>query len=848
MDNRFDRILVTGDENIPGLRMSINNFEDVSERRGTIQNSTDLMQDAFMRRQSVISKKVPYNAQTSRSNSFNYGLPRQSIRDSKIIEQEMAPLQKNPCNNYSEKNVKNHTCTDVPCLIIFVCFICAWMYVASYALSKGDLSKVLIPTDSQNAKCGYDSGVLNKRMLFFFNLDKCIDPLTPISGCDTKQICVESCPNSTFVWKEDQTEKVTDINALRDKLICDTSIDKRNLKNLTAIEKAIANEQCSGWYLKSSPLFNHCIWDFKDNICNILPSVLSGRKPRSNFETANFVDMKPIQKKFTAFLERTKNMCLQNNDIDRTVKEKTIKSNSNLNRVLAAIISQFNYNNKSILADQIAIDLQNSWKVIIFAFIVHLIAVLIFITLLRWIASALVWTSICGVIFGLTMSVIYCFRQYRLWSTEPHVPQHGKYLMAKIQNIFQTEDVWLYSLIILGALLLITLLIIFVIRKRISIAIAIIKEASKAITAIKSSIFFPIFPGILYIIVTILAGIIMLYLSSIGTFSFLMIRRMDNDTEFVPEKCICSGPKAKPYVLGDNCQPELFEEYCHLENDPSKPCVHTSCSFNEIIKSQKTQWFMLLNIFGFLWVTFFISAYEDMVLACTFSIWYWTFHKKNIPKFPLFKAICRTTVYHLGTLAFGSLILTVCRIIRYILEMIQKKAKLYDNKLAHALLWCMKCFFWLLENFLRFLNRNAYITCAIHSTNFCSSSKKSFSLITQNVLRVYTIDKVSDFLFFLSKFLVTGCTTFITYFFLITYPQLIPVYHPFVPVALIAIISYIMAHFIFSTYSMAVDTLFFCFLEDSTENDGSAENPFYMSKELRKLLGKSQKKRRQIKT
>ena len=36
---------------------------------------------------------------------------------------------------------------------------------------------------------------------------------------------------------------------------------------------------------------------------------------------------------------------------------------------------------------------------------------------------------------------------------------------------------------------------------------------------------------------------------------------------------------------------------------------------------------------------------------------------------------------------------------------------------------------------------------------------------------------------------------------------------------------------------MAVDTLFLCFLEDIERNDGSDEKPYFMSKDLRKILG-----------
>ena len=34
----------------------------------------------------------------------------------------------------------------------------------------------------------------------------------------------------------------------------------------------------------------------------------------------------------------------------------------------------------------------------------------------------------------------------------------------------------------------------------------------------------------------------------------------------------------------------------------------------------------------------------------------------------------------------------------------------------------------------------------------------------------------------------------------------------------------------FGVYSMAVDTLFLCFLEDLERNDGSLEKPYFMSK------------------
>ncbi|XP_021344233.1 choline transporter-like protein 4 [Mizuhopecten yessoensis] len=59
-----------------------------------------------------------------------------------------------------------------------------------------------------------------------------------------------------------------------------------------------------------------------------------------------------------------------------------------------------------------------------------------------------------------------------------------------------------------------------------------------------------------------------------------------------------------------------------------------------------------------------------------------------------------------------------------------------------------------------------------------------------------------------------------------------------VPIVIVTIVSYVVASCFFSVYSMAVDTLFLCFLEDLERNDGSVEKPFYMSKDLMNILGK----------
>lgn len=218
-----------------------------------------------------------------------------------------------------------------------------------------------------------------------------------------------------------------------------------------------------------------------------------------------------------------------------------------------------------------------------------------------------------------------------------------------------------------------------------------------------------------------------------------------------------------------------------------------------------------VNVVGFFWGICFVSAFGDMVLAFTFATWYWTFRKKELRFFVLTTGFLRTVRYHLGTLAFGSLIIAICKIIRAALEYIDHKLRKYDNGVVKAVLCLCKCCFWCLESFLKFLNTNAYIMCAIHGKNFCSSAKDAFSLLARNILRVIAVDKVTGFLFFLSKLMLACGMAAVTYTFFDSGAATKQLHYAFIPAILVFVGTYIIAAVFFSVYSVAVDTLFLCF-------------------------------------
>ena len=86
---------------------------------------------------------------------------------------------------------------------------------------------------------------------------------------------------------------------------------------------------------------------------------------------------------------------------------------------------------------------------------------------------------------------------------------------------------------------------------------------------------------------------------------------------------------------------------------------------------------------------------------------YFTRDKSKLRKLPLLSSFGRTLFYHLGTLAFGSLIIAIIRVIRAMIEYVDHKLKQYhqDNPFVKCCLCFCRCCFWCLEAFMKFMNR-----------------------------------------------------------------------------------------------------------------------------------------------
>ncbi|XP_052862556.1 choline transporter-like 2 isoform X1 [Anopheles cruzii] len=717
--------------------------------------------------------------------------------------------------------LSKRSCTDLPCLLLFLGFLAGWGFVAYYATQNGDLNRLLVPTDSYGLKCGVDSEVREEPYLVFFNITECAKIDVPIYGCKTPQVCVKQCPTEDFDFGLASCSS-SNLATIRAKLICEHRVKKNELTTCGKIREYIDEGRCAQAFQKSTPLAGRCISNLPESQCPYVPPKMLQLRQ---------------QLLGTAKQQSAADHCTEQRALGREIlEEKMAKLQSFLARYVNNLISVVTNDNSVHQTSQMIVeDVLESWQIILGFLGGSMLASLLLITMLRWVAKPLVWISIVGVIAALSYAVYYSYTEYRKISANP-VAAHvnvSPNLSSLVNSWFKSDQTWLWILIVTSIVLVVLLLVVLVLRKRIVIAIALIKEGSKAVSASFSTVFFPIIPWILQAGVIVFSVVVLLFLASIGN----PVHKVSGLN--TSSSCVCTNG----YKEGDVCDPTVFNEQCRdvsVRTDGQARCLDAACHFQEVDTPPLVGYFHAVNVLGFFWGICFVSAFSQMVLAFTFATWYWTRQKSRLPFFVLTRGVTRTIFFHLGTLAFGSLIIAICKIIRAILEYVDHKLKKFDNGVTRAILCCCRCFFWCLESFLKFLNTNAYIMCAIYGTNFCSSARDAFGLLTRNILRAIALDKVTGFLFFLSKLLLACGMAAVTYTFFDSDIPKTPLNYPFVPATLVFIGTYIIASIFFSVYSVAVDTLFLCFLEDCERNDGSAERPFFMSKSLLKILGKKQ--------
>ncbi|KAK2848711.1 hypothetical protein Q5P01_008545 [Channa striata] len=273
------------------------------------------------------------------------------------------------------------------------------------------------------------------------------------------------------------------------------------------------------------------------------------------------------------------------------------------------------------------------------------------------------------------------------------------------------------------------------------------------------------------------------------------------------------------------------------------PVQNEETGLTEFRLTGPLQYLTWYHAVGLVWISEFILACQQMTVAGAVVTYYFTRDKNRLPVTPILSSVLRLVRYHLGTVAKGSFIITLVKIPRLILMYIHNQLKGKENACARCLLKTCICCLWCLEKCLNYLNQNAYAATAINSTSFCTSARDAFVILVENALRVATINAIGDFVLFLGKILIVTSTAFAGVL-LLNYQRDYAEW--LLPLIIVCLFSFLVAHCFLSIFEIVVDVLFLCFAIDTKYNDGTPGKEFFMDKALMEFVESSRRLERVV--
>ncbi|XP_078038767.1 choline transporter-like protein 1 [Augochlora pura] len=421
-----------------------------------------------------------------------------------------------------------------------------------------------------------------------------------------------------------------------------------------------------------------------------------------------------------------------------------------------------------------SMDLTVAWRELIYLLLIALGISLAILIAFRYMVQWVIYIVLIGAILACIGGSAYL---WLAWYAEKKLVDAHQILEEE-----SSQTAYLIYAIALSTVTVITLLIVLVMRKRIALVMQLFREAGKAVYAMPALLLQPIYTYLL-IGFTVCAWVYcMLWIESAGN---IYKNRKD---------------------------------HFHYRKD------------GLLIAAR---WY---NLFFFFVTCEFLLGCQHVVVACAVARWFFTRDKRRL-SFAVTRGFGYLVRYHLGTVAFGALVIGIVRFIRAIISFVQNRLKQYDNDLVRGILCCCQCCLWCFECALKFLTRNAYIETAIYGCNFCTGGRKAFTALSSNILRVAAINSVGDFVLFLGKVLVVTLTIVSGIYLMQKKDGL---HHPWVPIVVAGLFAFLVAHCFISIYEMVIDTIFICFCEDCEKNDGISR-PYFMSRGLMEFVENSKK-------
>lgn len=442
--------------------------------------------------------------------------------------------------------------------------------------------------------------------------------------------------------------------------------------------------------------------------------------------------------------------------------------------------------------DEFVTDVSHCYRELIYIFSFALVLSLALLILLRFLASVIIWSCLLLLISLFLSMAGYSWYNYynqilELNNAMPHDSIYSERLAS--------SDKWLIGAIFLTFIAFASIGTVIFMRKRILLVTMLFRESGKAIADMPLLLLQPLltFAALVAIILTFSIGLICL--------QSMKIPVIDMNTGFVVFKA------ETLYKL--------------------------------------MRWY---HIFAFLWVSHFAIACQHYVIGASVSKWYFSTNRYNLHS-PIGASVSELVLYYLGSVALGSFLVAIFKVIRFITRQIQflvqrnclsasgdgqsgSQSSTSNNlnsqqmspSCCGSFSYVWRLFIWFFDNIVMIINRDAYVEIAIYGDSFLAGAQRAFTVLASNPLRLLAIKSVSNVLLVVAKICVVfGTISMAT---ILLEEKTNQLNYSWSPIVISAVYAYIVAHWFLSVYEMVIDALFICYCEDferSKERDMSIQ-------------------------
>lgn len=715
-------------------------------------------------------------------------------------------------------SIANRKSTDILFLLIFALFWAGQIGIAIVGYYNGDPRRLVYGTDYQGVQCGGDLKPTQTKTVFPRTAEDVFlagaDKIATPWEISFFSICQEKCPKEgDFVCTDEAEEAIVNATKLQPSLTRDEAID--DCINNPFAQINIALTDC-----KSTAIRNGCF----ETLFNTT-SILFRCLPLYVYEVER-IDSESgcIQyKNVTTILGGIEETCVKYREVTKTTVEEPT----------ATDLLFDSFNTVAQTFNRYVGDLYFAWPVVLGCGVgLTLVLALFYVCALWCCIGPMVWLSVVGCVLASAVLTLYCYFKAGLIASdfvddvadvlggvvndasgainsivEGNPIQTGTTQTETIttefnQTVTTTElasgevlsnklgisenyrEQYTIAAYVMTGVTILILFIILTLSTRISRAIEIFEEASHAVRTNPGLIFLPLTSLLFSMSAIIFWAGSSAWIASSGSYN---VEQLNATAPISPDDVI-------------------FEV-----------AVFGTFTYTNV--------FLVYLFFGMLWTVNFVNGISIMIVSGTVGSWYWAGSpiepEDKKTHWPILRSIYITYRFHLGTVAFGSVLVAIVQLIRYVAAYVEAKSKNLQqgNRFMVVITCCIQCFLKCIEMCVRFISRNAFIQCAMYGGGFCESAADAFITLASNMAQVATITFLGDIILRFGQILVTAVAGLACW----AYLDSTPAYnfggdyelHSFWwPTMLTMVVAWFGSAECLGIYDVAVDTILLQFCQD----------------------------------